>query len=430
MNFNEFSLDERILEAISYMGFDKATPIQEKAIPEILNGSDLIACAQTGTGKTAAFMLPVLHHLSNSTKRGVKVLVIVPTRELAVQIEQQIQGFSYFIPVASAAIYGGGTGADWEQEKRALENADVIISTPGKLISHINIKNANFNNLKYLILDEADRMMDMGFYDDIQKIISKLPKERQTLMFSATMPPKIRELVKKNMVKPVEISLAISKPSANILQAAYLVNDHNKPALIHDLIKDKPQYEKIIIFSSTKRSIRDIISSISGKGYNVAGISSDLEQHEREDVLNKFKANKVRVIVATDVLARGIDIKDVDLVINYNVPSDAEDYVHRIGRTARADTSGLAITFVNEAEMYKLVDIEKVIEAEIAKIKIPAHIGTSPEWNPKQVRTYKKHTTAYSKNKSSDRIINKSKTEKVQPNHKKNIHKQNTKPKS
>jgi len=339
MTFNEFGLDERILEAISYMGFDKATPIQEQAIPHILKGSDLIACAQTGTGKTAAFMLPVLHKLADSKIKGVKALVVVPTRELAVQIEQQIQGFSYFVPVSSAAIYGGGTGNEWEQEKSALSHADIIIATPGKLISHINVKNTNFTKLQFLILDEADRMMDMGFYEDIQKIITRLPKERQTLMFSATMPPKIRELVKLNMVNPSEISLAISKPSEKVLQVAYLVNDDHKASLIHDLIKDKPNYEKIIIFSSTKKSIRDIIRGISGKGYTVEGISSDLEQQAREEVLNKFKANLVRVIVATDVLARGIDIKDVDLVINYNVPGDAEDYVHRIGRTARADAS-------------------------------------------------------------------------------------------
>ena len=393
MNFNEFGLDERILEAISYMGFDSATPIQEKSIPEILLGRDLIACAQTGTGKTAAFMLPILHKISLIHEKGVKALVVVPTRELAIQIDQQIQGFSYFVPVSSAAIYGGGTGSEWENEKRALSHADVIISTPGKLISHINVKNANFNNLKFLILDEADRMMDMGFYEDIQKIIARLPKERQTLMFSATMPDKIRELVKKNMIKPVEISLSMSKPSANVVQAAYLVNDGNKSRLIHELIKDKSNYAKIIIFSSTKRSIKDIISGISGKGYTVEGISSDLDQHTREEVLNKFRANLVRVIVATDVLARGIDIKDIDLVINYNVPGDAEDYVHRIGRTARAESSGVAITLVNEEEMYKLADIERAIEAEIPKINIPENIGISPEWNPKRNKTFTRHNS-------------------------------------
>lgn len=391
MNFNEFGLDERILEAISYMGFDSATPIQEKSIPEILLGRDLIACAQTGTGKTAAFMLPILHKISLIHEKGVKALVVVPTRELAIQIDQQIQGFSYFVPVSSAAIYGGGTGNEWDNEKRALSHADVIISTPGKLISHINVKNANFNNLKFLILDEADRMMDMGFYEDIQKIIARLPKERQTLMFSATMPDKIRELVKKNMIKPVEISLSMSKPSANVVQAAYLVNDGNKSRLIHDLIKDKSNYEKIIIFSSTKKSIKDIISGISGKGYTVEGISSDLDQQSREEVLNKFRANLVRVIVATDVLARGIDIKDIDLVINYNVPGDAEDYVHRIGRTARAESSGVAITLVNEEEMYKLADIERAIEAEIPKINIPENIGISPEWNPKRNKSFTRH---------------------------------------
>lgn len=394
MTFNEFGLDERILEAISYMGFDKATPIQEQAIPHILKGSDLIACAQTGTGKTAAFMLPVLHKLADSKIKGVKALVVVPTRELAVQIEQQIQGFSYFVPVSSAAIYGGGTGNEWEQEKSALSHADIIIATPGKLISHINVKNTNFTKLQFLILDEADRMMDMGFYEDIQKIITRLPKERQTLMFSATMPPKIRELVKLNMVNPSEISLAISKPSEKVLQVAYLVNDDHKASLIHDLIKDKPNYEKIIIFSSTKKSIRDIIRGISGKGYTVEGISSDLEQQAREEVLNKFKANLVRVIVATDVLARGIDIKDVDLVINYNVPGDAEDYVHRIGRTARADASGLAITLVNEDEMYKLSEIQKVIEADIPKINIPEHIGISPEWNPGRKKSNSYHRSS------------------------------------
>ncbi len=390
MNFESFGLDSRILEALTYMGFDNATVIQEKAIPEILKGSDLIACAQTGTGKTAAFMLPILHKLVDSKISGVKALVVVPTRELAIQIEQQIQGFSYFVPVSSAAIYGGGTGNDWEQEKRALENADIIISTPGKLLSHINIKNANFDKLQYLILDEADRMMDMGFYEDIQKIIVKLPKDRQTLMFSATMPDKIRSIVKKDMKKPFEISIAISKPSEKVVQAAYLVNDPHKAKLIHHLIKDKPNYEKIIVFSSTKKAVRDIVRDISGHGYAVEGISSDLEQQVREEVLNKFKANLVRVIVATDVLARGIDIKDVDLVINYNVPGDAEDYVHRIGRTARADASGLAITLVNAEEMYKLADIERVIEAEIPKINIPSSIGISPEWNPKRQNDFRR----------------------------------------
>jgi len=380
MTFSEIGLDERILEAISYMGFDQATPIQELSIPEILKGRDLIACAQTGTGKTAAFMLPLLHNMATNQHEGTSTLVIVPTRELAVQIDQQIQGFAYFVPVSSIAIYGGGSGNEWEVQKKALNSADIIIATPGKLISHINMGNVNFNKLKYLILDEADRMLDMGFYDDIKKILAALPKQRQTLMFSATMPPKMRELAKQNLINPYEVTIAISKPSARILQSAYLVNDGHKAQLINELIKDKPNYESIIVFSSTKRSVNDIIKGLSGQGYTVEGISSDLEQQQREEVLNRFRSKKTRVIVATDVLARGIDIKGIDLVVNYNVPGDGEDYVHRIGRTGRADTDGVAITLVNQEEMYKLVAIEKLIGNEILKLNIPESIGISPEW--------------------------------------------------
>jgi ATP-dependent RNA helicase RhlE len=394
MTFKEIGLDDRILEAISYMGFDKATPIQEKAMPAILQGRDLIACAQTGTGKTAAFMLPLLHQMAVEPHKGTSTLVIVPTRELAVQIDQQIQGFAYFVPVSSMAIYGGGSGSEWETQKKALSEADIIIATPGKLISHINMGNVNFSKLKYLILDEADRMLDMGFYDDIKKIISSLPQKRQTLMFSATMPPKMRELAKTHLHDAVEVSVSISKPSERVLQAAYLVNDEHKIRLVNELIKDKPSFESIIVFSSTKRSVGDIVRGLSGKGYPVEGISSDLEQTQREEVLNRFRARKTRVIVATDVLARGIDIKDIHLVINYNVPGDGEDYVHRIGRTARADATGVAITLVNEDEMYRLAAIEKLIDATINKIEIPAHIGQSPEWNPSRKKGPFKHTAS------------------------------------
>lgn len=382
MTFKEIGLDDRILEAISYMGFDKATPIQEKAIPEILKGRDLIACAQTGTGKTAAFMLPLLHQMAVEPHVGTSTLVIVPTRELAVQIDQQIQGFAYFVPVSSMAIYGGGSGNEWETQKKGLTNADIIIATPGKLISHINMGNVKFDKLRHLILDEADRMLDMGFYDDIKKILEALPKKRQTLMFSATMPPKMRDLARQNLNNPFEVSIDVSKPSEKVLQAAYLVNDGHKARLINDLIKDKPSFESVIVFSSTKKSVNDIIKGLSGQGYTVEGISSDLEQKEREEVLNRFRSKKTRVLVATDVLARGIDIKDINLVVNYNVPGDGEDYVHRIGRTARADADGVALTLVNEDEMYKMAAIEKLIGAEINKLTIPSYIGISPEWNP------------------------------------------------
>jgi superfamily II DNA/RNA helicase len=390
MTFEELGLDPKILEAISYMGFEKASPIQELAIPEIMKGRDLIACAQTGTGKTAAFMLPILHNLTTQPHDGTSTLVIVPTRELAVQIEQQIQGFAYFVPVASMAVYGGGTGNEWEVQKKGLESeADIIVATPGKLISHINMGYVRFDKLKYLILDEADRMLDMGFYDDIKKILEALPKKRQTLMFSATMPPKMKELARTNLNNPAEFSIAVSKPSEGVLQAAYLVNDPHKAALIHDLLKDKPSFESIIIFSSTKKNVQEITRALSGKGYKVEGISSDLEQKEREEVLNRFRARQTRVIVATDVLARGIDIKDINLVINYNVPNDAEDYVHRIGRTARADATGVALTLINAKEMRNFADIEKQIGISVRKLNIPHHIGISPEWDPDKKSTHR-----------------------------------------
>ena len=386
MTFSEFGLDERIVNAISYMGFEKATPIQEMAIPQILNGKDLIACAQTGTGKTAAFMLPLLHQLAVEPHDGTSTLVIVPTRELAIQIDQQIQGFAYFIPISSLAIYGGGSGSEWETQKKALTSADVIIATPGKLISHINMGNVKFSKIRHLILDEADRMLDMGFYDDIMKIIATLPKQRQTLMFSATMPPKMRELARKNLVDPFEVTIAVAKPSERVLQEAYLVNDPFKTRLINEIIKNKPDYDSIIVFSSTKKAVNEITRGLSGKGYTVEGISSDLEQAQREEILNRFRAKQTRVLVATDVLSRGIDIKDISLVINYNVPGDGEDYVHRIGRTARADATGVAITLINEDEMFKFAAIEKLIGSEVQKYNLPPHIGISPEWNPTRTR--------------------------------------------
>ena len=335
------------------------------------------------TSNTAAFMLPVLHHLVTHPHEGTSTLVIVPTRELAVQIEQQIQGFAYFAPVSSLAVYGGGTGNEWESQKKGLEGeADIIVATPGKLLSHINMGYVKFKDLKYLILDEADRMLDMGFYDDIKRILDTLPKRKQTLMFSATMPPKMRELAKVHLKDPAEVSIAVSKPSEGVLQAAYLVNDIHKTELIHSLVKEKPSFESIIIFSSTKKDVSGIVRALKSKGYQVEGISSDLEQKEREEVLNRFKARQTRIIVATDVLARGIDIKDINLVINFNVPHDAEDYVHRIGRTARADSTGVALTLVNEKEMRNFALIERQIGIEIRKLQIPPQVGISPEWSP------------------------------------------------
>jgi len=383
MNFKELGLNSQMLEAISFMGFEKATPVQELAVPHILNGNDLIACAQTGTGKTAAFVLPVLNELTKNHKHETSVLVIVPTRELAIQIDQQIQGFTYFTNVDSIAIYGGGSGSDWDSEKRALTSgADIIVATPGRLISHLNMGYVKFDAVQHLILDEADRMLDIGFLDDILKIIEYLPKKRQTLMFSATMPQKIRHLSSKILTNPKEVSIEISKPAEGVLQAAYLTYDTQKTALISGLIDNKPELTSILIFSSTKLKVNDIVRDLRKNEKNVQGISSALDQNTREEVLMNFRSKKTRVIVATDVLSRGIDIKDIDLVINFDVPNDAEDYVHRIGRTARAKATGVALTLVNEADMYKFKLIEEFIEDEVMKIPLPPELGEGPKWNP------------------------------------------------
>ena len=392
MQFTEFGLNEQLLEAISYMGFEKATPIQDQAIPQIMQGDDLIACAQTGTGKTAAYILPILHKIAGHDDHLTRALVIVPTRELALQIDQQFNGFGYFTDISSIPVYGGGDGGEWEQERKSLTTgADVIVATPGKLIAHLAMGYVKFDDLEYLVLDEADRMLDIGFHDDIMKIITYLPKKRQTLMFSATMAPEIRKMASKILTKPSEVSLEIAKPPEGVLQAAYLAFDEQKTPLINSLIADKPECKSILIFCSTKKKVAEISRTLKGNNYSVAGISSDLKQSDREEVLGKFRARQIRVLVATDVMSRGIDIKDINLVINYDAPQDAEDYVHRVGRTARAETTGIALTLVNRDDMYKLKKIEGLIEKEIIKIPLPAELGIGPEWDPRPQRPNKRH---------------------------------------
>jgi superfamily II DNA/RNA helicase len=382
MNFEDFGLAPQILEAISYMGFEKPTPIQEAAMPEIMKGRDLIGAAQTGTGKTAAFILPILNKLAGRTTHEINTLIIVPTRELALQIDQQIHGFAYFLDVSSLSVYGGGTSSEWDQEKRALTTgADIIVATPGKLIAHLNLGYVKVDQLEHLILDEADRMLDIGFYDDIMKIVSYIPKKRQTLMFSATMPNEIKLLASKILTDPFEISHSVSKPPDGVLQAAYLAHDNQKIPLINGLIKDKPQCRSILIFSSTKKKVGEIVRALRSKEYKVEGISSDYEQKEREEVLMRFKSKQTRVLVATDVLSRGIDVKDIDVVINYDAPHDAEDYVHRVGRTARAAATGIALTLVNTHDMPTFHKIEQLIGQAVIKLPVPPELGESPKWD-------------------------------------------------
>lgn len=379
MTFNESDLIPELLESIEYMGFTETTPVQEKALPAIMAGKDLIACAQTGTGKTAAYLLPILNEIFTKKPDHTHTLILVPTRELTIQIDQQIIGLAYTLGITSIAVYGGGDGSGWEQEKIALSGgADIIVATPGRLISHLNQGYVRFDQIEVLVLDEADRMLDIGFYEDIMHIISCLPKKRQTLMFSATMPAKIRAMSKRIMKKPVEIALEISKPAYGVKQIVYHLQDDQKVPLINKLLSDNPDHRSILIFSSTKKKVNEIVRGLRSADYLVEGISSDLDQKERERMLIRFSTRKSRVLVATDVLSRGIDIKDINMVINYDAPSDAEDYVHRVGRTARAEKTGVAVTLINKSDLIKMQRIEKLIGQKINLVSLPDSLVKKP----------------------------------------------------
>ena len=384
MKFSELSLNDEVLEALDAMRFEECTPIQEKSIPVILEGHDLIAVAQTGTGKTAAYLLPILNKLSEGghPEDAINCVVMAPTRELAQQIDQQMEGFSYFMPVSSVAVYGGNDGILFEQQKKGLTlGADVVIATPGRLIAHLSLGYVDLSRVSYFILDEADRMLDMGFYEDIMQIVKFLPKERQTIMFSATMPAKIQQLAKNILRDPVEVKLAVSKPADKIIQAAYVCYENQKLGIIRSLFAEQTP-ERVIIFASSKLKVKEVAKSLKQMKLNVGEMHSDLEQAQREDVMYEFKAGHINILVATDIVARGIDIDDIRLVINYDVPHDNEDYVHRIGRTARANNDGVAITFISEKEQGRFAAIEKFLGKEIYKIALPAGLGDAPEYRP------------------------------------------------
>ena len=388
MRFDELDLEEEILDGLYDMNFHEMTPVQEHTIPVILDGRDIIGCAQTGTGKTAAYTLPLLNKLllEGNDENVVKSVIIVPTRELAQQIDQQFQGFSYYLPVSTTVVYGGGDGKGWDvQKKGMLMGSDVVIATPGRMISHLQNSGVDLSHVEYLILDEADRMLDMGFSEDIMKIVSYMPKERQTIMFSATLPPKIRELAKTILHDPAEVNIAISKPNEAIDQSAYVCYENQKLGIIRELFAE-PSDSKTIIFSSSKMKVKELAHTLKRMKLDVAPMHSDLEQAQREEVMLAFKNNRIRILVATDIVARGIDIEDIGLVINYDVPHDPEDYIHRIGRTARAGATGAAVTFVNEEEQGKFHRIEKFIEREIRKVELPESVGEGPKYAPDENR--------------------------------------------
>ena len=373
------------------MGFNQPTPIQDQAIPIILEGHDLIACAQTGTGKTAAFVLPTLSNIANEPREHISALILAPTRELVLQIDQQIEGFSYFTNARSMAIYGGGDGTAWSQQKKAIEKGvDIIVATPGRLIALMNTVADFFKNLDFLILDEADRMLDMGFMDDILRIVSRLPKKRQTIMFSATMPPKIRQFAKQLQQDPKEVTIAISKPAEGISQKAFMTYEEQKLPLLEFFLKSG-YFDYVIVFASTKLKVGQLFKSAKKMNLAVEAFHSGLDQSERESILRAFKARKVKILIGTDILSRGIDVEGINLVVNYDVPGDPEDYVHRIGRTARADTTGEAITFINEKDQGKFARIEELIGREIMKTtSLPARLGEGPQYRTRKPGAKKK----------------------------------------
>lgn len=384
MKFEELDLNDEVLDALDAMGFEDCTPIQEQAIPIILEGDDLIAVAQTGTGKTAAYLLPVISRLydDGAPTDAINCIVMAPTRELAQQIDHQMEGFAYYLDMSSVAVYGGTDGPVFAQQQRGLKlGADVVIATPGRLLAHIQMGYVDLSHVRYFILDEADRMLDMGFYDDIMQVVRQLPENRTTLMFSATMPPKIQKLASNILHNPREVKLAVSKPGENIDQGAIVCYETQKLPILKHLFANYDS-KRVIVFTSSKLKCKELARALKKIGYNAAEIHSDLDQPERDRVMLDFRAGTLDILVATDIVARGIDVDDIALVVNYDVPNECEDYVHRIGRTARAGARGRALTFISEQDQYRFGLIEEFLEKPVRKLDVPAEFGTVPEYNP------------------------------------------------
>lgn len=402
MRFDEILTNDDVLDGLWDMHFDECTPVQEATIPLVMEGRDMIACAQTGTGKTAAYLLPVINRLADGgfPEDAVNCVIMAPTRELAQQIDRQLQGFAYFMPVSGTAIYGGTDGITYEQQRKSLKmGTDIVIATPGRLLAHLSMGYVDLSKVSFFILDEADRMLDMGFYDDIMQIWSHIPKTAQILMFSATMPPKIRMMASKILKEPAEVSLAVSKPADNVRQGAFICYENQKLPVLKDMFKDNPP-QRVIIFASSKLKVKKLAAELRKLKYRIGEMHSDLEQAVRDNVMLDFKAGKTNVIVATDIISRGIDIDDIEMVINYDVPREAEDYIHRIGRTARANRKGEAVTFATPEDFMRLRRIEKLLENEVPKLKVPQEMGEVPDYD-KSKKPVRKKPYRHSRKKCS-----------------------------
>lgn len=405
MNFEELDLTDEVLDALDAMNFSECTPIQEQAIPIALQGKDLLAVAQTGTGKTAAYLLPVISTISEKhlPENAVNCVIMAPTRELAQQIDRQMEGFSYFLPISSVAIYGGTDGKEFSRQQRGLKlGADVVIATPGRLLAHISMGYVDLSKVSFFILDEADRMLDMGFYDDIMQIVRQLPPNRQTLMFSATMPPKIQQLAASILNNPAEIKLAVSKPTDKIDQSAFVLYETQKTRVLKHLFSTTHS-KRVIVFASSKLKVRKLAAALRKSNWKIGEMHSDLEQKTRDDVMLDFRAGNIDILIATDIVARGIDIDDISMVVNFDVPREAEDYVHRIGRTARAGTDGMAVTFVSEKDQRLFGEIEKFLGYTVKKLSVPAEFGETPDYKPEPVRRAYSNRKTYGKQNGNNR---------------------------
>ena len=405
MDFYDIDFEDEVLDALDAMNFRECTPIQEKTIVPLMEGHDLIGVAQTGTGKTAAYLLPVLNKLCRGgyPENAINCIIMAPTRELAQQIDRQLEGFTYFMPVSSVAVYGGNDGVRYGQELRGMSlGADILVATPGRLISHITLGNVDLSKVSFFILDEADRMLDMGFYNDIMTIAKQLPANRQTMMFSATMPEEIRKLAKNILKDPVQVTLSLAKPADGITQQAYICHEHQKIGIIKDIFS-KESAERVILFVSKKSKVREVATALRKMGLNVGEMHSDLTQSERDEIMFLYKSRKVDLLVATDILARGIDIDDIRIVINYDVPSDQDDYIHRVGRTARANAKGRGITLVSEKDQIAFKRIEDFIGKSIEKMPLPDGLGDAPEYSPVKNKNSRQNNKRRKKHNPSSR---------------------------
>ena len=401
MRFDEFDLGYDVLDALDTMHFEECTPIQEKSIGHILDGRDMIACAQTGTGKTAAYLLPIISMINDGgyPEDAINCVVMVPTHELAQQIDRQMEGFSYFVPVTGLAIHGGNDGKEFARQQRGLKmGADIVIATPGRLLAHMKMGYVDLSKVSFFVLDEADRMLDMGFSDDILQIAKQLPSERQTLLFSATMPPKIQRLARTILKDPVDVKIAVSRPSDNIDQSAIVCHEAQKPGALKHLFKTYHS-KRVIVFAASKLNVKDLTRELKRSGWKTGEMHSDLDQADREKVMLDFKSGRIDILVATDIVARGIDIDDISMVVNYDVPRESEDYVHRIGRTARAGTSGKAVTLVGGKDQQRFGQIEKFLGYEVRKEQLPADLGEAPEYQPDRRSGRKSENSGHNRRK-------------------------------